>query len=73
MKKRHITLSILAILIPWLVLLIKDEPLMAIIALILQASIIGWIPAAIWAWRSIHGQKIIQPTPTASTNTNMAK
>jgi uncharacterized membrane protein YqaE (UPF0057 family) len=48
---KRILLSILAILFPWVVLLINDDPIGAIIALILQASIIGWIPASVWAWR----------------------
>lgn len=40
---------LLAMMFPWLVLLLDDNPVGAIIALILQASIIGWIPAIIWA------------------------
>ena len=47
-------LSLLAILVPWLVLLIYDKPEYAILALILQASFIGWPFASFWAWRTIH-------------------
>lgn len=36
---------------PWLVLLLNDNPGGALIALVMQASIIGWIPASMWAWR----------------------
>ncbi len=47
-------MSILAILLPWLVLLLFDNPGGALVALILQATIVGWPFAAIWAWRMVH-------------------
>ena len=37
---------------PWIVLLIADDPIGALIALVMQVSIIGWIPASIWAWKA---------------------
>ena len=40
---------ILAILIPWFVFFTIGRPIQGIICLILQLSLIGWIPAAIWA------------------------
>ncbi|HAU0335045.1 TPA: hypothetical protein JBF37_01925 [Legionella pneumophila] len=43
----RIILSILAIFIPWLVLLIKDNPGGAVVALIMQATLIGWPFASI--------------------------
>ena len=52
MKK--LIMSILAIIFPWLVLLLYDNPGGAILALILQATVIGWIPASIWAWKTIR-------------------
>jgi hypothetical protein len=54
---KRITMSILAVLTPWLVLLINDNPGGAIVALIMQATIIGWPFAAVWAWRLIHEKK----------------
>lgn len=36
---------------PWLVLLMHDNPGGALIALIMQATIIGWVPAIVWARR----------------------
>ena len=43
---------------PWLVLLINDNPIGACIALLMQVSIIGWIPATFWAWRVLNeGEK----------------
>lgn len=40
---------ILAILIPWFVFFTIGRPIQGIICLILQLTLIGWIPAAIWA------------------------
>lgn len=47
-------MSMLAIFFPWAVLLIYDNPGGALIALILQATAIGWIPASIWAWQTMR-------------------
>ncbi len=49
-------LSGLAIFLPWVILLMDDNPGGALIALILQATVIGWIPATVWAWRIAHGE-----------------
>lgn len=46
--------SFLALVFPWIALLFKDNPIAAFLALALQATIIGWIPAAFWAWRVVH-------------------
>ncbi|AHE65752.1 hypothetical protein [Legionella oakridgensis] len=54
--KRFI-LSCIALFFPALVLLIYDNPGGALVALILQATIIGWIPAAMWAFKTIHEEK----------------
>ncbi len=51
---KRILMSILAVLLPWLVLLIRDNPGGSFIALILQATVIGWPFAAIWAWRLVN-------------------
>lgn len=51
---KRIVMSILAVLFPWLVLLINDNPGGAFIALIMQATVIGWPFAAIWAWKLVH-------------------
>ncbi|MCL5272712.1 MAG: hypothetical protein M1486_05345 [Gammaproteobacteria bacterium] len=52
MKK--IIMSILAVLFPWLVLLLNDNPGGAIVALVMQATVIGWPFASVWAWRTCH-------------------
>ncbi|MFT6559158.1 MULTISPECIES: YqaE/Pmp3 family membrane protein [Sneathiella] len=40
---------IIAILLPFLVFFTIGRPFQGIFCLILQATLIGWIPAAIWA------------------------
>lgn len=40
---------ILALLLPWLVFFTIGRPIQGIICLLLQITLIGWIPAAIWA------------------------
>lgn len=46
-------LYFLAIFFPPVVLLIKDNPGGFFVAMVLQASLIGWIPASIWAFNTI--------------------
>lgn len=40
---------IVAILLPWLLFFTIGRPFAGIICLILQITVLGWIPAAIWA------------------------
>lgn len=40
---------LIALIIPWLTFFTIGRPLAGIICLILQITVIGWIPAAIWA------------------------
>ena len=40
---------LLALVLPWLQLFTIGRPIAGIICLILQISVIGWIPAAIWS------------------------
>lgn len=54
MNMKRALMSLLAVFFPWLVMLIYDNPGGAIVALILQATLVGWIPASIWAWRTIY-------------------
>jgi uncharacterized membrane protein YqaE (UPF0057 family) len=39
----------LAILLPWLALMLRGRIFQGLLCLILQVTLIGWIPAAIWA------------------------
>lgn len=60
MMKRFFIIC-LAVAFPWLVLLYKDNPGGALLALVMQTSIIGWIPAAMWALRAIDEQEEKKP------------
>ncbi len=40
---------IIALILPWLTFFTIGRPLSGIICLILQITIIGWLPATIWA------------------------
>lgn len=50
-------LSILALFLPWIVLLVYDNPGGAFVALVMQATIIGWPFATVWAWRMVHPEQ----------------
>lgn len=49
---------LLSIIAPWLVLFIYDNPGGALVALVMQGTIIGWIPASIWAMRTVKEERI---------------
>ena len=51
---------ILAILLPWLQFFTIGRPISGIICLILQISLVGWIPAAIWSVYSLSQYKTDQ-------------
>ena len=55
MRIKRSLMSFLAVFFPWIVMLAYDNPGGALISLILQATLVGWIPASIWAWRTVHG------------------
>lgn len=42
-------LYVLALLLPPLAMLLCGKPFQAAVSLILQITVIGWLPAAIWA------------------------
>lgn len=48
-SENHIMRLILAILVPWLQFFTIGRPFAGIICLILQLTLVGWIPAAIWS------------------------
>lgn len=50
---KRLFMFLLSIGFPWIILLMDDNPGGALVALIMQATIIGWIPAAIWARRIV--------------------
>jgi uncharacterized membrane protein YqaE (UPF0057 family) len=40
---------IIALLLPWLTFFTIGRPVAGIICLILQVTLVGWLPAALWA------------------------
>lgn len=40
---------LIALILPWLVFFTIRRPLAGIVCLLLQLTLIGWIPATIWA------------------------
>ena len=44
---------ILAVLLPWLSFILRGKIIQGVICLILQITLIGWLPAAIWAAASL--------------------
>lgn len=50
-------MTLLAILLPWLSFLLRGKFLAGILCLILQITLLGWIPAAIWAIVSLNNER----------------
>ncbi|MDF0650021.1 MAG: YqaE/Pmp3 family membrane protein [Nitrospira sp.] len=48
---------LIAFLLPWLTFFTIGKPLAGILCLILQLTLIGWIPATIWAVYSLSQYK----------------
>ncbi|WP_202974447.1 YqaE/Pmp3 family membrane protein [Chryseobacterium elymi] len=51
---------LLAILLPFLSFMVRGKILTGIICLILQITVIGWLPAAIWAALSLNNARADQ-------------
>ena len=51
---------IIALILPWLVFFTIGRPIAGIFCLILQVTLIGWIPAAIWAVYALSQYKTDQ-------------
>jgi hypothetical protein len=50
-------MTLVAILIPWLSFFLRGKILSGILCVILQVTLIGWIPAAIWAVISLNNSR----------------
>lgn len=50
---KRMTMLFLAVFFPWIVLFLDDNPGGGVVALIMQASLIGWLPASLWAWKVV--------------------
>lgn len=42
-------MTLIAILLPWLSFLLRGRLIKGIVCLALQLTIVGWVPAAVWA------------------------
>ena len=51
---------IIALVLPWLVFFTIGRPLAGLVCLILQVTLIGWLPAAIWAVYALSQYKTDQ-------------
>ena len=49
---------LIAILLPWLSFFLRQKIVQGILCLVLQITIIGWLPAAIWAVTSRNEAKM---------------
>lgn len=47
-------MKLIAIFLPPLAVLLCGKPVRAMITLLLQITVIGWIPAAIYAWSVVN-------------------
>ena len=50
-------MTLIAIFLPWLSFLLRGRILTGILCLLLQITLIGWIPAAIWAVVSLSNAR----------------
>lgn len=48
---------LIAILLPWLSFLLRGKILAGILCIVLQITLIGWLPAAIWAIIALNNAK----------------
>lgn len=66
-------LYLVALILPPLAMLMSGKPFQAVVALILQVTLLGWIPATIWALFVVHNhyadvrtQRIVNATKEAA-------
>ena len=48
---------LISVLIPWLSFFLRGKVLSGILCLVLQVTLIGWLPAAIWAVVSLSDSR----------------
>lgn len=50
-------MTLVAIIFPWLSFVLRGRLLTGLICLILQCTVLGWIPAAVWAVVSLQDRR----------------
>jgi uncharacterized membrane protein YqaE (UPF0057 family) len=56
---------IIALILPWLTFFTIGRPIAGIICLILQLTVLGWVPATIWAVYALSQYKTDQKIEAA--------
>lgn len=59
---------LLAIFLPWLSFFFINRPLAGIICLILQITLIGWLPSALWAVYALNNYNTDKKIAQALSN-----
>ena len=59
---------LLALIVPWLQFFTIGRPFAGIVCLLLQITLIGWIPAAIWSVYALSQSKTDQKIERALAN-----
>ncbi len=59
---------LIAILLPWLSFFLRGKIIQGIVCLVLQITLIGWLPAAIWAVFSRSEAKTLKAIRKAEQN-----
>lgn len=60
-------LKCLAIAFPWMVFFILDNPGGGLVAMVMQATLIGWPFASIWALRALRESNDTNPKKSSET------
>ena len=58
---------LIAVVLPWLAFFTIGRPIAGLVCLLLQITLIGWIPAAIWAAYSVSQYHTDQKIQRAAT------
>lgn len=59
---------LISLLLPWLTFFTIGRPIAGVICLLLQITLIGWIPATIWSVYALSQYKTDQKIKTALGN-----
>ena len=56
----------IGILLPWLLFFMLGRTIEGVVCLILQLTVLGWLPAAIWALITLHRSRPGRRKPKAA-------
>ena len=49
---------LVAVILPWLALMVRGKVMQGLLCLVLQITLIGWLPATLWAVYALSQYKI---------------